>query len=87
MVATRLDIYIEEGCIGSRRAEELADWVRSRFPAVEVRMMTPGEDSSDQARLVRATPTYFLDGKQFSLGNPSPEELARVLSSSRDEAQ
>jgi len=87
MEARRLDIYIEEGCIGSRRAEDLADWVRSRFPAVEVRVMKPGDDSSDQASLVRATPTYFLDGKQFSLGNPSPEELTAALAPSRDEAQ
>ena len=84
-IDTRLDIYVELGCLGCRRAVELAAWVRERFPAVKVQVMEPHEDDSDQARLVRATPTYFLNGAQFSLGNPSTDELeSALLSVERD---
>ena len=76
---TRLDIYVEQGCMGCRRAVELADWVRDNFPLVNVRVLAPQEDTSDQAVRVRATPTYFLNGVEFSLGNPSREQLEAAL--------
>jgi hypothetical protein len=79
MTDTRLDIYVERGCMGCRRATELADWVRERFPRVRVRVMEPADDQSDQSALVHATPTYFLNGRQFSLGNPSEDELESAL--------
>jgi len=75
----RLDIYVEHGCMGCRRASELAAWARERFPSVSVRLLTPQEDDSGQAALVRATPTYFLNGVEFSLGNPSQEQLEAAL--------
>lgn len=79
MEVVRLDIYVERGCMGCDRAAELAAWVHDRFPSVSVRVMTPREDASDQAALVRATPTYFLNGTEFSLGNPSQEQLEAAL--------
>ncbi|HUF52976.1 MAG TPA: hypothetical protein VMR52_04280 [Dehalococcoidia bacterium] len=81
MKSTRLDIYVELGCMGCQRAAELADWVRDRFPLVNVRVLNPHEDASDQAAQVRATPTYFLNGVEFSLGNPSQEQLEAALMS------
>lgn len=79
MTDVRLDIYVERGCLGCRRADELADWVRTRFPRVHVRVMAPGEDASDQGKLVAATPTYFLNGRRFSLGNPGRDELDEAI--------
>ena len=82
----RLDIYVEHGCIGCRRASELAAWARERFPSVNVRVLAPEEDDSEQAALVRATPTYFLNGVEFSLGNPSQQQLEAALMSVQEGA-
>lgn len=79
MKNARLDIYVEDGCLTSRTAQEIAKWVRKRFPQVAVSVMQPHEDPSEQSRLVRATPAYFINGREFSLGNPSPEELEAAL--------
>lgn len=85
MELVRLDIYVEHGCMGCRRAGELADWVRDRLPSVIVRVVDPHDDQSDQAALVRATPTYFLNGAEFSLGNPSQDQLETALLSLQEE--
>ena len=85
MEVVRLDIYVERGCMGCRRATELAGWVRERFPSVIVRVLNPHDDQSGQAALVRATPTYFLNGTEFSMGNPSQDELETVLLSLQEE--
>ncbi len=79
MDTLRLDIYVESGCVGCDRAAEVADWVRAHYPGVTVRLLRPGEGPGEQARAIRATPSYFLNGKQVYLGNPGPEQLRAML--------
>ncbi len=68
---------MDEGCLGCRRSLELAEHVRSRFPGVEVRVFSSGEGM--YAHLVAATPTFILNGRKMSLGNPSPAQLDEAI--------
>jgi hypothetical protein len=77
--APRLDVYISSHCSNCSEARLLADEAKATYPAVSVRVIdldmtgTPAPDS------VVAVPTYVLDGRVISLGNPYPEELFACL--------
>ena len=74
-----LEIYVDEGCLGCRRSLELAEHVRKRFPGVDVRVINTGEPGGEYAHLVLATPTFILNGRKMSLGNPSPAQLDEAI--------
>jgi hypothetical protein len=74
-----LEIYVDEGCLGCRRSLELAAHVRSRFPDVDVKVYDASEPAGNSRHLVLATPTFILNGKKMSLGNPSPAQLDEAI--------
>lgn len=78
MASVHLEIYVERGCLGCRRALSLATEVADRFPQVPVRVVdvSSGDEYRNQ---VTATPTFVLNGTTFSLGNPSRAELERAI--------
>jgi hypothetical protein len=66
-----LEIYVEPGCYSFRRSLELADHIQERYPEVAVKIIDFSRDQSAADReLVVATPTFVLNGRRFSLGNP-----------------
>jgi hypothetical protein len=73
-----LKIFIEAGCYGCLRAQEIAAEMVRRFPGVSIRLVDIGE-AEDVPESVFAVPTYQLDGKTVFLGNPAVEELANLL--------
>ncbi len=75
----RLEIYVDDGCFGCERSLELADYVRQRFPQVAVHVIASASLDGVYSHLVNATPTYILDGDTIFLGNPSADELERVI--------
>ena len=70
---------MDEDCLGCRRSLELADHVRSRFPDVDVHVFNTGEPGGVYAHLVLASPTFILNGRKMSLGNPSPAQLDEAI--------
>ena len=75
----RLDIYIDQACPGCARALELAAQVRETLPRVEVRIFDLARSSIKKPPSVFAVPTYLLDGKTVSLGNPNLQELVSKI--------
>jgi len=70
-----LTIYVEEGCAGCQRARRLAVDAARRFPALEVGIVDIGAHGADLPDDVFAVPTYILNGRVISLGNPTSERL------------
>ena len=66
-----LVIYVAQHCAVCAYAHEVAADIEARFPTVNLRIVDV--QTSDEAipESVFATPTYLLNGRVWSLGNPS----------------
>jgi thioredoxin family protein len=74
----RLEIYVADHCSNCAEALRLAGLAR-RVPGVEVRVINLDTTTEPVPSRVVAVPTYLLDGRVVSLGNPSREDLLRLL--------
>jgi alkyl hydroperoxide reductase subunit AhpF len=74
-----LDIYVDQACPGCAKALELAAQVREAIPIVEVRILDLAHPNIRKPPSVFAVPTYLLDGKTVSLGNPDLQELVAKI--------
>lgn len=74
-----LEIYVETGCLTCRRSLSLAREVQRLFPEVSVEVIDVSSAAGRHRHLVRATPTFILDGVTISLGNPSEAALERAI--------
>ncbi len=74
-----LEIYVEAACPGCDRALALAGNVARRYPGIVVEVIDITETARAVPDSVFAVPTYVLDGKVVSLGNPSEEELTAMI--------
>ena len=75
-----VEIYVSEHCFVCEYAYEVAAAIRRDFPAVAVRIIEIHNPQTVVPDVVFATPTYLLNGKVWSLGNPSPEAVTETLS-------
>ncbi len=75
-----VSIYVAEHCALCAYAHEIAALIRQEFPTVRVRMVDVGAAGETLPESVFATPTYLLDGRRWSLGNPSPADVIETLS-------
>lgn len=75
-----LDIYVIPGCLGCDRASQLAKDVRARsLPSIEVNLIDLSDPVVVRPEAVFAVPTYLLNGKVLSLGNPELEWLCQQV--------
>ena len=79
----KLQVYISDDCWTCEESRRIASDVSTRFPDVMVELL-------DLARVQRppdvfATPTYVLNGRVISLGNPIRTELWRKLETAQQE--
>ena len=75
-----LDIYVLPGCFGYDRARQLANDVRRcRLPGVEVSLIDLSDPATVRPEPVFAVPTYLLNGRVLSLGNPEWAWLCQQL--------
>jgi len=66
-----LEIYVGPACFASDTARRLAEAVRARArPGLDVRLVDLAEPGAVRPPAVFAVPTYLLDGRVISLGNP-----------------
>lgn len=77
-----LDIYIDQDCPGCTQALEMANYVKSKLPEIEVRIFDLARPNIKRPSNVFAVPTYLLNGKRLSLGNPNLEDLLATLGDS-----
>lgn len=75
-----VEIYVSEHCFVCEYAYEVAAAIRQDFPTVAVRIIEINTPQTVVPDVVFATPTYLLNGKVWSLGNPSPEVVTETLS-------
>ena len=71
-----LDIYVAPDCFGCETARRLATTVQALgLPNLEVRLLDLSEPDVIRPPVVFAVPTYVLDGRVISLGNPEQDWL------------
>ena len=71
----RLEVYIEQTCLGCSYALNLASEVQSYFPHIEVRIFDLARPDIKKPATVFAVPTYIFNGKDIWLGNPDKDAL------------
>ena len=74
-----VDIYVAAHCIICDYSYEIADYIREQFPQVSLRLIDIEAASEPIPEAVFATPTYMLNGRVWSLGNPSPVQVSEKL--------
>jgi hypothetical protein len=75
----KLDIYIDHGCQGCERAIRIAQLVQENLPEVTVNLFELSKLDGSLPEFIFAVPTYVLNGKTFSLGNPDETVLLAQL--------
>ena len=78
-----LQVYVVSSCSICAEARRIARQMADRFPDVDVQIVDLGQNNADKPGTVFATPTYVVDGRVVSLGNPRPEQMAAKLSEAR----
>ncbi len=74
--APRLEVYVSTMCPNCGEAVRLAEEAAARYPDAVVRVIDLDQlDGRPPPDPVVAVPTYLLNGRVVSLGNPYPEEL------------
>lgn len=80
-----LNVYIAEHCPGCAEARQVAAAIERDYPHVAVAIIDIGQPDAVVPEAVFATPTYLLNGRVVSLGNPGPEDVARWLGNGQPE--
>ena len=79
MGAIRLEVYVDDECLACSRSLAVAAQVQDAFPDVDVAVLRPDSDEGAHRHLVAAVPTYILNGRVISLGNPTLAELSDAI--------
>jgi len=74
-----LELYISTHCANCLYAVKLAQFIRAQFPTVTLRIIDIHQTTEQVPEVVFATPTYLLNGRVWSLGNPSHAQLYAAL--------
>ena len=72
-----LRVYVEEGCWACAESRRVVTEVARTFPEVQIEILDVTNAPRPEA--VFAVPTYVLDGRVISLGNPYVHELCYHL--------
>jgi alkyl hydroperoxide reductase subunit AhpF len=75
-----LHVYIADDCWSCQETRRIVADVAGRFPEIQVEMRDMNQDKPDD---VFAVPTYVLNGRVISLGNPTREELVQKLAAAQ----
>lgn len=73
----KLDVYISDSCWSCEETPQIVADIRKQFPDIEIVLLDI--DPAEWPQEIFAVPTYVLDGKVISLGNPSRERLETKL--------
>lgn len=70
-----LQVFVADHCQTCDYIEPLLAELRQNCPLVRIEIVNLGEPGSQRPAAVFATPTYILNGRVISLGNPSLSDL------------
>ncbi len=73
--AAHLRIFVTEHCPSCSFSYDVAERIRTRYPLVKVEVIDLGAMPEQRPEEVFATPTYLLNGRVWSLGNPSDQMI------------
>lgn len=73
----KLEVYLSDGCWTCGETRQIVADVAPEFPEVVVRLIEI--DGQPLPESVFAVPTYLVNGRVVSLGNPTREELRQKL--------
>lgn len=71
----KLKIFVAEDCPGCVEARAIATHIEQGYPTLDVEVIDINNDPAIVPEKVFATPTYVLDDRIVSLGNPDLEEI------------
>lgn len=74
----KLDVYITPDCWSCQETERIVADVSAQLPNVAVSLINM-ETAQERPEAVFAVPTYLINGRIISLGNPTREELVRKI--------
>ncbi|NIS80870.1 MAG: hypothetical protein GTO14_11820 [Anaerolineales bacterium] len=83
-MSVKLDIYIDPACPGCDTAINIARTVKEHMPQISVNLIDLTRSESHRPDAVFAVPTYLLNGKTMSLGNPDEAMLLSRLREALD---
>jgi len=75
-VETTLKIYVRENCSGCNEALHIATNIATTYPNIAIEIIDIAKPNAVVPDNVFATPTYTLNSKIVSLGNPKLEDVA-----------
>ena len=75
MINPTLKIYITENCPGCDEARSVAAKVKREYPDFLVELIDIAGNQAVVPDTIFATPTFMLNNRIVSLGNPSPEQV------------
>jgi hypothetical protein len=78
-MTAELVIYVTQHCPICHYAFEVADDIREQFPDVNLRIVDMEITDEEIPDRVFATPTYLLNGRVWSLGNPSQTQVMETF--------
>lgn len=85
-VQHRLTIYVTAHCANCAYATDVAVSIRRAYPQTIVRVIDLADPQEPAPDSVFATPTYLLNGRIWSLGNPSAQQIHAALGAFVDNA-
>ena len=72
-----LNVYVTDGCWSCEETRVIVAEMQHQFPEVEIALLDLHPELWPDE--VFAVPTYMLDGRVISLGNPSREKLQNKI--------
>jgi len=72
-----LKIFVTETCPGCVEALDTATRIEQDFPNIVVQVVNMDSPTATIPDEVFATPTYMLNNRVVSLGNPGPDDIAQ----------
>ena len=76
MTELTLHVYIADDCWSCQETRRIVADIAPQFPEVRVELRDMNQDKPDD---VFAVPTYVLNGRVISLGNPTRDDLRQKL--------
>ena len=74
-----LRIYVSDRCWGCDQARQIATQMQRIYPKLTVDVIDVNGADVERPEEVFAVPTYLLNGRVVSLGNPKPESLRELI--------
>jgi hypothetical protein len=72
-----LKIFVAEDCSSCIEARAIATRIKQDYPHLVVEVIDISDNDAVVPETIFATPTYMLNNRVVSLGNPKPDEIAR----------